>query len=392
MASVKPRPGYGYEVRYIDPATGKRPSKTFKLKKDADAFRRKVERGIEDGTHIAAADAVTVRYAVEEFLGWCETREKDGRVGAAYVLMLDSQMRKHIIPRLGNIRLDQLTSKHVADAYAAMIEVPDVSPGYAKQVLQRLRTVEGFARRRGVLKTTPIADAMYELRGIKSEPIRTLTLDQAGVILRAALERTPGHSPRATAQLALMVHMAACCGLRAGEIRALDWDHVDLGRGEIRIRRSATHRNVLKGPKSAAGNRSVPLPSHLRAMLGEWKINHYRDNTLGLLFTGQTGAPLLHTSLHDQWSRLLIRTGIAPEGRGVHFHALRHFAASWWIENGLPLPEVATMLGHSKVDMTLSIYAHSLVRPHARHDAMEAMAGKLTALADASVMPSLTHQ
>ena len=37
----------------------------------------------------------------------------------------------------------------------------------------------------------------------------------------------------------------------------------------------------------------------------------------------------------------------------LHFHALRHFAASWMIENGLPLPEVASLLGHSKFDTTL---------------------------------------
>ena len=67
MASVARRPGkdkkgnpYGWTVRYIDPATGKRPCATFALKKDADAYKRKVEREIEDGLHVVASDQMTV--------------------------------------------------------------------------------------------------------------------------------------------------------------------------------------------------------------------------------------------------------------------------------------------------------------------------------------------
>lgn len=57
-----------------------------------------------------------------------------------------------------------------------------------------------------------------------------------------------------------------------------------------------------------------------------------------------------------------------------HFHTLRHFAASLMIEPGLPLTEVASLMGHSKFDMTLQVYAHPIVGGQRRHDTIERMA------------------
>lgn len=41
-------------------------------------------------------------------------------------------------------------------------------------------------------------------------------------------------------------------------------------------------------------------------------------------------------------------------------HDLRHTAASWMLDSGVPIAEVAQILGHSTPSTTLSIYAHAL--------------------------------
>jgi integrase len=49
---------------------------------------------------------------------------------------------------------------------------------------------------------------------------------------------------------------------------------------------------------------------------------------------------------------------IAPERRvKIGFHALRHTAASWMVQDGVPLYEVAKILGHGTVYVT-ERYAH----------------------------------
>ena len=40
------------------------------------------------------------------------------------------------------------------------------------------------------------------------------------------------------------------------------------------------------------------------------------------------------------------------------FHMLRHAAAALWIEQGVPLLEVAKLMGHTKVSTTLENYAY----------------------------------
>ena len=44
----------------------------------------------------------------------------------------------------------------------------------------------------------------------------------------------------------------------------------------------------------------------------------------------------------------------------IHFHDLRHSAASWLIAQGVPITDVSQMLGHADPSITLRIYAHAL--------------------------------
>ena len=61
----------------------------------------------------------------------------------------------------------------------------------------------------------------------------------------------------------------------------------------------------------------------------------------------------------------------------MHFHALRHFAASMMVDHGLPLTEVALLLGHSTFDMTLQVYAHPIAGGNRRSEAMQKIAAAL---------------
>ncbi len=55
----------------------------------------------------------------------------------------------------------------------------------------------------------------------------------------------------------------------------------------------------------------------------------------------------------------------------MHFHDLRHTAATLAIKQGIPLPTVSKMLGRSDPAMTLRRYAHVL--HEMRDDAARAM-------------------
>jgi integrase len=57
--------------------------------------------------------------------------------------------------------------------------------------------------------------------------------------------------------------------MRASELRALDWAHIDLKVGLIRVRRGVGAWGTFGSPKSKAGKRDIPLPSTVIKMLRE---------------------------------------------------------------------------------------------------------------------------
>ncbi|MFN2347276.1 MAG: hypothetical protein ABR616_16375 [Dermatophilaceae bacterium] len=70
----------------------------------------------------------------------------------------------------------------------------------------------------------------------------------------------------------LMVHLAAWCALRFGELTELPRHDINLTNGVIRVRRAVTWpggKAVVGTPKLTAGARDVTIPPHLNRHLRE---------------------------------------------------------------------------------------------------------------------------
>lgn len=375
--------GRGWQVRYIDPATGKRPGKMFDLKKEAEAYKRKVEREIEDGTHIVAAGAMTVKQVCEQYMSSCDAKVERGEIGRGYAQKLECLIRLHIVPEIGATPFKNLTTENIDDLYNVLTKRLDAA--YARVVLGKLATIERFAGRRRYVLTTPVASALQGIRAPAAARIREFTPEEINRLLRACLTKPRGWQERRAAMLAAFVHLSACCGLRIGEIRALDWNSVDLERGQLAITRSITQGMELKGTKSVAGRRDVPLPDHLVTMLRVWGDRHAITNDGGYVFSTSRGKPIDHRDMLRSWYALLDAVGLGREDDGFHFHALRHFAGSWWIANGMPITDVALQLGHGDASTTLRVYAHAISKLQDRRPAMARISAALVALPDAII-------
>ena len=369
-------------VDYTD-AAGKRRQATPKtgLKKDADALRRKIERAIEDGRHTSRSETITIRALAEEFLRSLECRLRDGEIGHYHHDNVKAGVVHYIIPQLGPLLMTDLTAKHVRDFYEHMRR--KMSAYSAKKRLTQLVLLEAFAIKREYTKAEIIKETSAEYR-FNRVAVRTFTLDEIGLVLKAADDRcqtltwASKRGGRALYMTRLFVHLAALCGLRRGEIEALTVSHVDLAARVIRVRHSMTKAGGLKGPKSKAGLRDVPMPAHVVAWVRDWLDRFHVANPTGFLFQSANGLPVRAASFNSQnWLPLLKAAGVELKGDVPHFHALRHFAASWMIENGLSITEVASLLGHAHVDMTLQVYAHPIAGGHKRVEAMDRMAASL---------------
>jgi Phage integrase family len=72
-------------------------------------------------------------------------------------------------------------------------------------------------------------------------------------------------------------------GLRASELRGLRWVNVDLTKRELHVRERADEYKQMGRPKSAAGERTVPLSPIVVSELRKWKLKCPKTE-LGLAF------------------------------------------------------------------------------------------------------------
>lgn len=369
----------GYEVRYKE--GGKHRSKTFRLKKEADAFKRRVEGEVSHGTHIAESEAKTVAQVCEMYVRHTEGRVSDGVIGRARQFDIKNAVDLHIKPKLGHVKIKDMTWQDV-ELFYGELRRKGLGPRTVKKNADILKSIEDFAFKRSMTKQRVVDAANTELRGIPRGKVKTFNTAQIGTLLGAIDERHHRGKHHGHLLTKCFVHLAAFCGLRFGEIQGLTWGCVDFDKRLLLIRHSLSRWNELKGPKTRAGIRDVPMPAHVAALLMEWRERFKVENERDLILILPSGRSVAPSEFHSgYWKPLLVRAGLWSKGEDAHhFHALRHFAASCFVDMGMSLPRVAATLGHSTFDMTLQVYAHEIRGGDRQHDVVDSMAGRLLPL------------
>ena len=112
--------------------------------------------------------------------------------------------------------------------------------------------------------------------------------------------------------------------------------------------------------KSKSGRREIPMGSQLAKVLKEWKLA-CPTGKLDLVFPNGVGKVETHSNIYNRiFKPLMLECGIVDSEGAPRFslHAMRHAAASLFIEQGWPPKKIQTMLGHSSITMTYDVYGH----------------------------------
>ena len=116
----------------------------------------------------------------------------------------------------------------------------------------------------------------------------------------------------------------------------------------VGIRWQEVRDDRLELADSKTGPRMVPLNSQARAILDRQP----RDGS-SFVFPSPRDLTRPRCSTLALWDRVRRQAGIED----VRLHDLRHTHASHAVMNGVPLPVISRLLGHSNVQMTMR-YAH----------------------------------
>jgi integrase len=321
----------------------KRGLKTFRTQKEARDFEAQVTVDVAKGIHIPASKSVTV---AEAGALWIVRKRGDGRERTT-VDSYEQHLRDHINPRIGHVKLAELTTPAVEAFRDEMVNYFS-SKATARKTLGSLKML-----------LTDAAPARIESdkrgkRRLKAG-VDFPRQDEVGRIIQAA--------PEGKARTLLMV--AGFTGLRGSELRGLRWTDVNLEKGSITVEQRADRFGTIGSPKSESGHRTIPIGPILVNTLRHLKIGA----TGHLVFGTRTGRPTVHSELVRHFQEAQITAGVvddAGKARYLGLHTLRHFAASLMLHGrehggqGLRLQEAQARLGHATLAMTSDVYGHLL--------------------------------
>jgi integrase len=145
-------------------------------------------------------------------------------------------------------------------------------------------------------------------------------------------------------------------GCRAGEVLGLR--HGDIAAAEQEI--TIVARENANGARAKSGGRTVPVGPELIRLYADYLHEEYggidSDYVFVNIWAEPKGQAWPYQAAYDLVLRLRARTGVAFDP-----HWFRHSAATRWLRDGVPIEVVSTLLGHSSVTVTSSVYGHLTV-------------------------------
>jgi len=295
----------------------------------------------DDSTFNEVADIWIKNYRVINNTSWAQTQERI--------------TKRHLIPYLGNIKVKQLTK---FDLQSLMNMMRD--DGFSTSTMKKARDIAAQIIEVAVDKKIILANPFkgVTVAEIAPKERRALTEEEIDLVTRTWKGHRIGH--------AVMVMLF--CGLRRGEILALDWSDFDFTEKVLHVTKSVIfdkNQPIIKEPKSKAGFRDVPLPDFLITMLK----GVHKESVVFL--TSQQGERMSGTAYTRAWKSyehyLNIQAGGHTASRSrkklvvvdhITAHMMRHTYASLLYEAGVDLKSAQRILGHSDIETTMEIYTH----------------------------------
>lgn len=244
----------------------------------------------------------------------------------------------HIEPALGSLRLDTIDTGAV-NTFRADLKTKagrhgkPLSAKTRANIIGILATAMRYAESSEVIERGPA----IKVKAVPPPPIECWTFDEYGRLLGGAQREG---EPWETAVL-----LAGECGLRIGEIIALEWADLDLVANTITIVRQ--ERQGVEGPPKGGKPRTVPMTARLAVHLRA--VPRIRTGRVAVL----AGEPVTEAVARVALHRICRYAGL-PERL---WHRLRHSYATHAALLGANPIRLQHWLGHSTLNMTLR-YVH----------------------------------
>ena len=353
--SIRKRSDGRWEGRYTagyDPETRKRITKNVLAKTQAEV-KEKLVKAIEESKKL---DIVrSDEYTVAEWLRlWYELYAKPN-IRPTTADNYHRSIESHVIPRIGEIKLKQITSRDIQKMYKDLQENGRLRKSKKQQNGLSNATVRGIhvmlhnaldrAVKERLILRNPTEDCI--IPKIQKQEMKILHPEDMKAYLEAADKR--GVLP--------MFYLELVTGIRKGELTALLWSDLDGERRTISVSKQAVgdrNRNVtISRPKTENSVRKISIPQSAVELLQQEHEKH--PNNPWMFPSPKTGEMYHPDSIAKLHEKILRDTGLEH----IRFHDLRHTFATMALQNGVDVKTVSSMLGHYDAGFTLRTYTHA---------------------------------
>ncbi len=255
-------------------------------------------------------------------------------------------IRDYIKPALGTLSIASVTRADVVRLHHSLRDRPTA----ANRLLALLSKVFNLAEAWGLRAegTNPTRHIQKNTEKPRRRYLTGEELSRLGAALTEAEQKGTEHP-----SVILCLRLLLTTGCRLGEIMTLKWSYVDFASGVINL------------PDSKTGAKTIPIPGPAADLLlsaGRLQGNDYVCHGL------RPGSHIVGVA--KPWYRIRKAAGIDD----VRLHDLRHGYASVAAAEGLGLPLIGALLGHTQ-PATTARYSHLAMDP--LKAAAELIAGKI---------------
>jgi integrase len=376
LAGIDRRGENAWRIRYVK--DGKRHSETvIGTQEDALARRDVIRADIARNTWTAPTSMTLAEWATT----WSEQYLKRAVTVRSYERQL-SIINRHIVPALGTIQLQKLSTVRINEFYRDL-ESTGLSAATVRYVHIVLGSCLKSAVKIGALARSPVANTSPP-RGKSESGGRALTQAELEKLLNG-FDGNP---------LFVLVALAAGTGARVNELLALEWAALDWQTKTLRIDAALkpTKAGLERGmPKTERSRRTIRLDDGLSALLKAERDRQEAEQRMiqgigsdvatlrsllperALIFPASPldpAKPRRHGPISKAFAARSTKLGLS----GFRFHDLRHTHATLLLQAGVPVAAVSARLGHANAAVTLGIYSHATSDAEA---AAASVAGKL---------------
>lgn len=286
---------------------------------------------------------------------------------------LECTINNHILPNIGHIEINELTSMQIQELVINKMLKSGLSHSSIKKAYNAINSCLKYAVKIKGIKDNPAEDIeVPSIHKFMAKELRFLNDEEIKQFKKVCISQYSNN--KYVYPLGYGMILILNTGIRLGEALALKWGDVDFNNKTLTVdknfvmavdRSKSEHNNkrtLIKqnSTKTQSGNRVIPLNVNAIDALTNLKTIRYFGDSSYILSTKEN-KPNKPRNFCRTYESILKAAGIEHCG----IHTLRHTFASKLFEKGVDAKTVSELLGHSDVSITYNTYIHLIKKQKA---------------------------